>query len=128
MEAAPASGAAVPFPQRDHLVQLQVRIIESSNLRESCARKPGQWPRSGLSFHWAGDGAPRRSTFRDPGVASACQTRRRYAIANIAAAVLGCKLLSRANGAEARSQGALPRQRVLNTCSSGDAPHAVGIE
>jgi hypothetical protein len=34
MEAAPAPGAAVPFPQRDHLVQLQARIIENAKLVE----------------------------------------------------------------------------------------------
>jgi hypothetical protein len=48
MEAAPTPGAAVPFPQREHLVQLQARIIESSNLGESCTEKPGQCPICGL--------------------------------------------------------------------------------
>jgi hypothetical protein len=43
MESAPAPGAAVPFPQRKPLVQLQARIAELSNLGESCAWKPGQW-------------------------------------------------------------------------------------
>jgi hypothetical protein len=57
--------------------------------------------------------------------------RRRYAIANVAAAVFGCTLLSRADGA--RSQGALTRQRVLTfahlvTPESEAAPHAVAIE
>src|ERR1017187_5519354 len=41
MEAAPAPGAAVPFPHRDRLVQLQARIIENARLVEvtvGCSR------------------------------------------------------------------------------------------